>query len=1125
MKRIAHLLSRHSTVSARRIALLVLISSALLVVPHGFAQSSTSARLTGSVTDQTGAAVRDVQVTALNTGTNFSVTIKSDRAGNYAFNSLPVGQYQVTTSCNGFAPLITTGVGLSVGQSATLNLTLKLGGTQDTVTVNGGSELINTTTAEISQVVDEKTIKDLPLNGRDPGQLVFLAAGVTNELNSQASTLQATNSFPNESGASAGGQRQGSTWYLLDGLSHMDTYTLLALPFPNPDATQEFRVITNNFDARNGFAPAAVVSIQTKSGTNRFHGGVFDFIRNGYFNAANPFSGHVDPLKRNQFGAYVGGPVLKDKLFFFVNYQGTRQSLTSLTNTAFTPTQDERNGDFTALLNVKDANGNPAPIVLPAPFIGNKIDPSLYSPGAVKLLQYIPVGQDPTTGKINFGFPPQVTTFNEVTARLDYNINDKQRLFVRSFQNNYNQEGQTLPNNILAGVLGSRGIFLNEVINHTWTINATTLNTLAVGYVSYDFHTGTPVTDSSGKPICLSQFINVADPPNACYLEDFNVLAGGSASQYAPPTGFVSFSSNPDDTKRRDYSLTETFTKSLGRHTISTGVDLFHRHHTEASLFNQSPIVGFNGQYDNGVPFADFLLGKADGLFQGAGEAGATSQWMFGIYGQDQFKVAPKLTATLGMRWDPNTPAHVAGGRGAVYIPGQQSTRYPNAPLGLVFPGDTGITDTLYNASYSYFEPRIGIAWAVSPSTTVRSAFGMFTTPMEDAFYQRVWDVAPFQPSYSVPSSVTQYVPFDNPWTNFLGGPGLAPGKSPFPPFAGPQQNPPSSSTFGSGTGVPATFIPNLKLGVTQSWNLSVEQQFTKALALHIAYVGSESYHQATTVERNPGNPGIAGQADPNRGLRFNQAFGSIIQVQDGGTASYSSLQAGLEHRFAHGFQIQSNFTWSRTTDVGGSGDPDFESSVSNPFDIGHDKGLSSLNVPLVWTTYGLYHGPTFERHNILMKNILGGWELSAIYSAESGEPFSINGGNGNNNSGYNVGQDRADQVAGVPLHIRQGGKANWLNNYFNQAGFVQNEVGTPGDSMKYQIHEPPVRNMDVSFIKNFTYHEFVKTQFRWEMFNALNTPSYGQPDNNPTDSNFGQISNIGPIAPRVMQLALKITF
>jgi outer membrane receptor protein involved in Fe transport len=1154
MNRFPGLLKNSIALSCRRIAPAALLAPALLAAGMGYAQSTTSARLTGAVTDPSGAAVPHVKIAAKNLGTGLTVTAESDSAGNYAFNSLPVGDYQVTATGTGFSSLVETGITLGVSQNVTLNLPLKIGGSSDSVTVEGGADLINTTTAELGQTVDEATIKDLPLNGRDPGTLVFLSAGVTNELNSQASTLQSTNSFPNESGASAGGQRQGSTWYLLDGVSHMDTYTLLALPFPNPDATQEFRVISNNFDARNGFAPSAIVSIQTKSGSNKYHGGVFEFLRNGYVNAANPFSGPdfgtpkaVDGLHRNQFGGDIGGhvPYFKDKLFFFANYQGTRESSQSNTNTAITPTAAERSGDFTALLNIVDQNGVPAPLVLPAPFVNNKIDPSRYSQGAMKLLNYIPTGG--TGGVVNFAFPPQVTKFDEFTGRLDYDLNDKQRVFVRSFTNKYNQEAQSIPNNILAGVLGSNGFFLSEVANHTWTINPTTLNTLAVGYVSYSFHSGSPLLNSSGQPICLSQFINVADPPSACYIEDLNVLPGGSYSSYAPATGFSSFSSNPFNTKRQDYSLTETFTKTLGHHTITVGGDLFHRHHTENSQFNESPVIGFNGQYNHGIgdgnpnhtqnlsdePFADFLLGEADSFSQGAEQAVATSQWMFGVYGQDQWKVTPKLTATLGLRWDPNTPAVIAGGQGTDFIPGEQSTRFPNAPLGFAYPGDPGVPDSLYYASYTYFEPRIGIAWTPNPTLAVRAAFGIFTTPMEDAFYQRVQG-APFTANYGPGSSVTQYIPFDNPWSVWGGAPGYAAGKSPFPPFLTPDQNPPSNTTYGFGQGatISATFDPHLKLGETQSWNLSLEQQFGKSNALHLAYVGSESFHQATTVDLNPGTTGVAGQADPNRGIRTNPNLGLILQVQDGGTASYSSLQAGIEHKFSHGFQFQSNFTWSRTTDVGGSGDPDFESSVSDPLDVGHDKGTSSLNVPLVWVTYGIYKGPTFEGHNWAVKNFLGGWELSAIFTAESGEPFTINGGGGNNLSGFDEGQDRADRVAGQPLQVRTGGKGHWLNNYFNTNAFQSNEIGTPGNSMKYLLQSPPDRDMDATFIKNIALPEGVRAQLRWDMFNATNTPSYGQPDNNPGDSNpgatqgnFGQIGGIGPVKPRVMQAAVKITF
>src|SRR5882724_3135139 len=398
----------------------------------------TSARLSGIVTDPSGAAIPGAHVVAKNHGTNAEVSTDTDDRGSYTFNALQSGQYSITTKADGFAERVQTGITLTIGQSATLPVSLLLGGATDSTTVNAGADVINATTAEISQVIGESSIKELPLNGRDPSSLVFLTTGVTNELQSQASTLPTSNSFPTESGASAGGGRQGSTWYLLDGVSNMDTFALLAAPFPNADATQEFRVISNNFDARYGFAPNAVVSIQTKAGTNAFHGGAFEFLRNDAFNAGNYFTHAVDPLKRNQFGGYIGGPVLRNKLFFFANYQGTRASLASASNPTFTPTAAMLAGDFSA-----------SPQKLTGPFAGNsnRVDPSIFSKAAVRLAASLPLGQDPATGLTNYVNPAQRYNYNEGTARLDYTINNTQRVFARNFVYQYEQPGTSTPGN------------------------------------------------------------------------------------------------------------------------------------------------------------------------------------------------------------------------------------------------------------------------------------------------------------------------------------------------------------------------------------------------------------------------------------------------------------------------------------------------------------------------------------------------------------------------------------------------------------------------------------------------------------------------------------------------------
>ncbi|GGG85855.1 TonB-dependent receptor [Edaphobacter dinghuensis] len=1102
--------------------ILCLIAVVVFGVSLTATAQSTSAQLTGKITDASGAVVPHARVTAKNTGTNLTKTAESNDVGVYSLVSLPPGEYSLTTEAQGFATRIQTGIVLTVAQAATLDIALQVGGTQDTVTVNGGAELINTTTAEISQVIGEDSIKDLPLNGRDPSSLVNLSVGVTNELVSQASTLPGSNSFPLESGASAGGQRQGSTWYLLDGVANMDTFALLAAPFPNADATQEFRVISNNFDARYGFAPSAVVSIQTKSGTNQFHGGAFEFIRNNDLNASNWFSGAVDPLKRNQFGGYVGGPIFKDKLFFFTNYQGTRSSYQASTNSTYTPTQAMLNGDFSAV-PAGDLDGPLAGVFHTVNGKPNQVDPKLFSPGALAIAKSLPLGQAPSTGLTNYGSPAQKFTYNENTTRFDYTINPNQRVFLRSFTYLYNQPGASIPGDILAGVNGQDGTYLNLVAGHTWTVTPTLLNSATLSWAEIDFSTGTIEKDAGGSPICLSRYINVSDPVGQCYIGglsafDGNVLYGGGL-------GFNAFTGNPNDTRRRYWWFTDTATKTIGKHTLTFGTDIMHRYGFEFYGGSVNPNVSFNGQF-TGFPLSDFLLGYLSSMSQGAGESGSESGYMIGLYAQDQFKLLSNLTLTAGLRWDPNFPLQVAGGRGAAFVPGQQSTRYPNAPLGLVFPGDHGINNGLMPTTYGYFEPRIGLAWQVHPDTVVRAGFGLFTTPLEDAFYNHVWDTAPFAPSYGLNGGATTPLSFDNPWSGFTS----TGGKSPFPPFASPSQLPPSNAAFITPLAVPAVFSSNFKLGITQSWNLSLEQSFGKQFVLHMAYVGSESFHQATTVDQNPGGfvcpPGVPANPNTCNDVRSTYTnFAQIIQVQPAATSSYNALQVGVEKRFSHGLQFQSNFTWSHDTDVGGSGDPSFESSVSDPHNVGHDYGPSSLNYPVVSVSNLVYRFPLLAHKNALIKNTLGGWEISGLYTAQSGPPFTINGGQGNNNSGFLVGQDRADVVPGQPLQVRQGGKSHWVNQYLNPAAFTNNAYGTAGNSKKFSVQEAPISTADLAVIKNWSIYDRYKIQFRWEAFNALNHPSFGQPDSNPGDSNFGQITSIGSVAPRVMQGGLKFSF
>lgn len=731
---------------SRRVARHLALASTFVLAGsmHSARAQNTNASLNGTVTDASGASVPGADVTALSIDTGATHSAVASGQGTYTFTALPPGRYTITIKKEGFSTNVQNDLVLTVGEDATLKAVLAVGSTNETISVDAAGDIINSSTAELSEVITERAVKELPLNGRDPSSLVLLAPGTTNVLNT-AGVLQTTNSFPTESGASANGGRQGSTYYLLDGVQNMDTYLLLAAPFPNADATQEFRVITNNFDARYGFAPGAVVTIQTKSGQNDLHGGIFEFLRNSALNAGNYFTHSVDPLKRSQFGGYLGGPIKKDKIFFFGNYQETKASTSTGTNTVFTPTAAMLAGDFSAV-----------PQTLGGPFVTigtlkNQISPTLFSPAAVAIAALVPRGITPATGQVNYAGALQRYTYKEATGRVDYDINKSQRLTVRNFLDLLDQPEQTINGNTLANTLGQTGRIYNELLTHTWTISQNSVNVLSGAWLQNDFYSAAHVTNAAGQPVCLSQFINITDPAGTCYLEGGVQVTNGFGQPYTAP--------NRED--RRTWTINDDFSKSLGQHTITVGGNALHQYANEISAYPANPTIFFNGQY-TGFGLADFLLGDASGFRQGAGETQNQSGAVLGIYAQDSWRIEPNLTLTGGVRWEPNLPPTVANGRGAAFIPGQKSTRYPNAPVGLVFPGDAGVTDSLLPRDLNQFGPRIGIAWQPTslPKTAVHGAFGIFFAPLEYADYNHTADIAPFSPTYSFSGTSSTPIPF-----------------------------------------------------------------------------------------------------------------------------------------------------------------------------------------------------------------------------------------------------------------------------------------------------------------------------------------------------------------------------
>ncbi|MFZ1941196.1 MAG: carboxypeptidase regulatory-like domain-containing protein [Terracidiphilus sp.] len=1200
-----------------------------LIGAFGFAvmsrAQSTYGSLSGQVTDSTGAVVASAEVTLTDVDTNYTQTTKSDGSGVYSFKLVSSGHYSLAISATGFAQYVQNGIVINANEYATQNIQMKVAKVGATITVTANTELIDTTTPELGMTVNTTAMSDLPLLGRDPTSLALLAPGMVDAGKAGVSWAQSGFSFPSEAAASANGGRIGSTFYMLDGVSNMDTYLGSSSPAPNPDAIQEFRLITNNFSAAYGFSTGGVVSEATKSGSNTWHGGLFEFMRNGDFDAGNWNNHSQDTYRQNVFGGYVGGPAIKNKVFFFFNYQGTDivGGPGSTNNSTYTPTLQMMSGDFSSLVTYQQSIQSAATCggvggQIPA---GNELKcgelngpfTNTVTSGVYKYNQLIggANGLDPVAAQVtNDGLPGHVTAasgtanatsaaqndlgnmlyasanlanqkFNQYTARADYDISSNQRLTVRSFVDKWIQPAGDTPGNVLSVLnlntwnqtFGIQGWYFNEIAQHTWTVNPTTVNTITLLWTQQSVHNGTPVLDKNGKPMCWSRYIAITEP--VCYMEGANF--GGANGGWTEPS----------DEVRGTIGLTETLIKTVGRHTLSIGSDIIHQRAVEnASNYPADAIIGFGGGYTNSG-LADWLLGYMSSYEQGSGELADIQGWIVDPYFNDEYRLTPNITLDLGLRWDPDFAPVSVGGRGTAFVPGQQSVIFPAAPVGLVYPGDGGVDEALRPSSPYFFEPRVGVAWQPKrlPHTSVHAAFGIFSGPVPYSDYNHVVDMAPFAPAYSpyapsntpicssggtqatcAPNSgqaIAGYENFEKPWnTSTFGTPngnpfGTGPGQI---PWASPNYKPPMNSTVPTPVYEQDSFGRNFHAGKTQAWNFAVEQQLSNAMALRVAYVGSESYHQSYVQDDNyaaygyctyynNANCPVPSLANKNNGTLktpvapYAPTYSTILEYDSGATADYHSLQVAFQRHMANGLQLQSSFTWQKTMDVASAANiAASQSGITDPRDLRWSRGVSSSSIPFTWTTNFVLRSPEFRGQNLIVREALAGWELAPIMTWQSGSPFSIGAGNdqqaygeANNGDGCLAacGGDRADRVPGVPLKVRQGGRSSWTKQYFNTAAFVTRHDGTFGDSARDIIHGPPGFNTDASLMKNWSIVEKYSLELRFELYNAFNHAIMGNPDTTPTDGTYGAIGgangNNGFGSPsnttRVGQAALKFTF
>ena len=1120
-----------------------------------------TAQINGVITDASGSAIPGAAVKVTQTATGVVRTTTSGVDGGYVLPNLPIGPYMLEVTREGFSKYAQTGIQLEVDTNRTVDVRMKVGALSEQVTVEAVALQTETHTASIGQVVDNARIMELPLNGRDVHQLIFLA-GMANYPGT--ASLNTVRNYPTVVVAVAGGAPD-SVAYSLDGVVHQDPYNNLSLPLPFPDAVQEFKVEWNAIPPQYGFHSTATVNAVTKSGTNQLHGDLFEFLRNGDLNANDYFNNAKglprDTLKRNQFGGSIGGPIRRDKVFFFGGYQRTSLRSDGVQNTAFIPTPAMAQGDFTAISTLPAALG----------FTGNRISPTMLNPVALNIWKTLPATVD-ASGRTSYSLVANQDE-NLGTGKFDYQINDKQSIFGRVTYAQLNQTSTYDGKNPLSiNNYGLDDLDYGLALGHTWVITPNLVSSVRVGanrtnivkvndnYGSFaDF--GANVSPLGGKNIALTV--------NGAFL-----IGGGAASPGASHNGPL-------------WSINEDLTWVKGSHQIGFGGSIFQQrlNYWSGGGVNATGAATFDGSV-TGAPLADFMLGRPVSWSQGTLYGFYSRQYYRALYIQDSWKISRRLTANFGVRWEPYTavyqkfPHQNLHFDSALYAQNVHSTYYKNAPAGEVFAGDPQYAcENYFNCpKWNKFFPRVGLAWDPKGNgrMTIRVGYGMLGDRMSMLSLSQEQFGAPFGSTVSVSGAN-----LTNPWANYPGGAGglLQPGQNPMTVLAAQSGFGYQSPTipfvaFGRYVGSPLqSFNPTY----VNQWNLSIQKQVGKDWLLSANYLGTSTIHFVSGASLNPAIflglgsctlQTVSGRVDypicsttANQNFRrplylqnpaLGQFFSDVGQVDDGGTASYEGLNLSAQKRLSRGLNVLANYTYSHC--------------ISDPW--GQNPTPSGVSIPgnrRLWRSncvgidlrqlFQLSVVATTPKYSSRALRILASdWQFAPSLEIKSAQQFSILAGT--DTALTAVPGQPAKLLSTNPYPSNQS-VDHWLDRSAFGGGCTAAQTlagqtatcipqGTYGNLGFNNLKGPGVFQLDLALSRNFRILEGKTLQVRAEAFNLPNhlnpfTPGNGpiggatfggQQNYNVPPANFGQITNDisgnGGLLPgdyRVVQLAMKVTF
>lgn len=1102
------------------------------IIPSARGQAVAVAQITGTVVDSSGAAVAGAQVTMTETDKQVSRSTVTDASGSYVLPNLPVGPYSLDVKATGFKDYVQSGIVLVVNNNIQVNVTLQVGAITEKVEVSAATSLVETKENSVSVVIDQQGINDLPLNGRQATQLILsLGASAYGDAGDTGSKT-----FYSATRISVAGGQSNGTAYLLDGGDNTDAMSNVNMPFPFPDALQEFSIETSAVSSRFGTHPGATVNVVTKSGSNTLHGDLFDYLRNGDLNARNFFSltGH-DSLKRNQFGGTLGDRIIADKLFFFGGWQSTRNRSNPPQSTTHIPTAAMLAGDFTTIAGPA-CRSNGKGITLNAPFTNNQISPLLLDPVAVAVTKYLPVSSADQCGKVTYGIPVTGDE-DQWIGRIDWVQNAKHTLYGRYFIVDYQNPPTFDGKNLLTTTQpGNFERAQSATIGDNYTFSPTLLNA---------FHfTFNRIRDNRGP---TNTPINWTLLGSQMYSAVPNFLLISSMSG-----GFTTFCGTcaPGHFNYNGFQVADDVDLIRGRHQMAFGFNLIRVQNNTISGFEENGAPAFNGSFTN-LGMADFLLGKMSDFQQTNATPDDLRQWVMSVYAQDTFKLSKTMTLNFGLRWEPTFPDPDKYGRGtsfsmAAFLAGQRSTVNPTAPPGLFFKGDPGIPDAMWNGHMSNFAPRVGLVWNPNGDgrQTLRIGGALLYDATETWFNERETTNPPYGNLIDIGATGT----ISNPWANYPGG-------NPFP-----QHGNLFFPTFGTYINMPI----NPKPTYVAQWNVTYQRQFAGSWMASVSYLGNKTTHLWIAEERNPAtyipgncaagqfNLSVAGpcssiananyrrlliQSNPATGA----SYSSIDTMDDGAVARYQGLLASVQHRFAQHFQFQANFTDSYCLS-----DYDFGAALaavtnSQVFNRHADWG------PCIFDTRYNFNANMVAQSWWTGKNgwagrLLRDWQIAPLIHASKGQPLNLNYGGTNTGTDFSrtgLGNDRPNQVSGQPVYATNQTCRNSAIcvQFLNPAAFTTSiPVGSYGNLGRNSVRGPGTFNFDMALSRQFKMNERFSLQARAEAFNLINHPNF-----------VGAISPAGLIAslttmtvnagsptfgqpqaafdPRILQFAMKLVF